>query len=275
MFQEFIDHLASHNNSAPDDYIDEQGFRCCAKCSTRKEMDVDLKSLGGIRRVPVMCKCRSEEVERTRRKDEIRQMKQKLSEEGMTDPAYLQNTFAADDRHDAQTSDLCRKYVDGWDNAKRSNLGILFYGDRGTGKSFMACCIANALLDKGVPVCVTNIGRMLNQLSGFDGDKQRILDRLQQYSLLVIDDLGTERDTSYSWEQVFGIFDARSRCKKPLIVTTNLTMQELEHPSSVTAGRVYDRVMGMCPIRIKMQGKSRRQISAAQRQADALKILGV
>lgn len=275
MFQEFIDHLAAHENSAPDDYIDEQGFRCCANCRTRKEMDVDMLSLGGLMRVPVLCKCRAEEVGRIRREDEIRQMKLKLSQEGMTDPAYLQNTFSADDRHDPKVSDLCQKYVEGWEKAKQSNLGILFYGDRGTGKSFMACCIANALLDQGILVCVTNIGRLLNQLSGFDGDKQRILDRLQQFSLLVIDDLGTERDTSFSWEQVFGIFDARSRCKKPLIVTTNLTMQELEHPASVTAGRVYDRVLGMCPIRVKMQGQSRRQISAAQRQEEALKILGV
>ena len=87
------------------------------------------------------------------------------------------------------------------------------------GKSFLACCIANALIDKQVRASVTNFPRILNKLQGFGEDKQEFLDKLSRYDLLVIDDLGVERDTSYSVEQVFNVIDARSRTGK---LTTSL-----------------------------------------------------
>lgn len=49
---------------------------------------------------------------------------------------------------------------------------------------------------------------------------------LDDYALLILDDLGVERNTEFVLEQMFQIIDGRYRCCKPLIVTTNLRLEE-------------------------------------------------
>lgn len=268
-------------NPAPGDYRDDEGFLVCGKCHTRRQMDVEVPTdfrPTGLWRVPTNCKCRQAEADEERRLFEAERFRQRMDElrrDGITDPAYLAYTFDQDDRRNPKLTDVCRKYVDNWEEMRADNIGILFYGDVGTGKSFLACCVANALLDELVAVCVTNFPRLMNSLQGFDADRQKVLDRLQRHSLLVIDDLGVERDTSYSLEQVYSVVDARSRAGKPLIVTTNLSLKDMENPPNLAYKRIYDRILEMCPIRLKLTGESRRVGNAAHRTERARKILGL
>ena len=155
---------------------------------------------------------------------------------------------------------------------RANNIGVLFYGSVGTGKSFLASCIGNGLLDRQVPVAATNFPRLLNLLQG-TYEKQDLLDRLSIYKLLIVDDLGVERDSAYAEEQIFNIIDARSNSELPVIVTTNLTLEEMEHPTTMQYARIYDRVLAMCPIRLKLAGESRRKANASEREQLARKIL--
>ena len=59
---------------------------------------------------------------------------------------------------------MAKRYVEQWKKVKAENLGLLLWGDVGTGKSFVAACIANALLDQGIPVLMTNFSKILNQM---------------------------------------------------------------------------------------------------------------
>lgn len=275
----------SLQNREPEDYVDEDGFLCCGKCHDRKQMDVTLPAGlspgedGKTIRVGRLCKCGQEKAERERQERERQEFEtrmERLRRDGITDPAYLKHTFAQDDRRNPKISDVCQKYVANWEEMKAQNIGILFYGDVGTGKSFLACAIANALLERLVSVSVTNFPRILNSLQGsFDDERQKRIDRLQHYSLLVIDDLGVERDTSYSVEQVYNVVDTRARSGKPVIITTNLSMKDLENPPSLSYKRIYDRVLEMCPIRLKMVGESRRASNASDRRDAARRILGL
>ena len=113
-------------------------------------------------------------------------------------------------------------------------MGLLLWGDVGTGKSFFAGCVANALLDKGVPVLMTNFAKILNSLTGiYPQDRNEFINSLNQYSLLIIDDLGVERNSEFALEQVFHVIDSRYRSMKPMIITTNLTLEELKHPEDL------------------------------------------
>lgn len=274
----------SLQNREQGDYIDDDGFLCCGKCHERKQMDVDLpaalSAAGAAKtiRVGCMCQCEREKREREKQEQERRDFEsrmERLRRDGITDPAYLQYTFAQDDNRNPKVSDVCRRYVENWAEMKARNIGILFYGDVGTGKSFLACAIANALLERLVSVSVTNFPRILNSLQGsFDDERQKRIDRLQHYSLLVIDDLGVERDTSYSVEQVYNVVDTRARSGKPVIITTNLSLKDLENPPSLAYKRIYDRVLEMCPIRLKLVGASRRTSNASERRDAARRILG-
>lgn len=271
----------SRNNYEEGDYTDSEGFLCCGKCHTRKEFEITLPEGFGqerVKRVGVACQCKKEEMEKekaARDREEFNRRMIMLQKDGITDPAYLRYTFDNDDMRNPEVSQVCRKYVENWDDMMKDNIGILFYGGVGTGKSFLACCIANALLEKLVTVSVTNFPRILNRLQGFDEERQAFIDKLQRYKLLVIDDLGVERDTSYSVEQVFNVVDTRSRSGMPLIVTTNLSMEDLKNPPSLAHSRIYDRVLEMCPIRLKLVGESRRTGNAIDRRDKARKLLGL
>lgn len=268
----------SIDNKAPGDYVDGGGFLCCGKCHTRKQTDITFTEGAPPVRVGVLCECEKERIakedaEARRQAFEIRL--NALRRDGITDPAYLKNTFAQDDRRNPKVSDVCLKYVHNWDQMKADNIGILFFGDVGTGKSFLACAIANALLGQLVSVSVTNFPRILNAIQGgFDAERQKRIDRLQRYDLLVIDDLGAERDTAYSVEQVYNVIDTRARAGKPLIVTTNLSLADLQNPPSLAYKRIYDRVLEMCPIQLKLTGESRRKENAADRRDKARQIMG-
>ena len=59
-----------------------------------------------------------------------------------------------------------------------------------------------------------------------------------------------ERGTEYGLEQVFNVIDSRYRSGRPLIVTTNLTLDDLHNPEDTAHSRIYDRLLSMCvPVR--------------------------
>lgn len=273
MFTEII----NRSNWEDGDYTDENGYLRCGKCHTEKQYEITLPAAyGGIKKkVSIMCKCKEEQFLRERTDEEKREAVRRveaLRRAGITDAAYFRNTFANDDMRNPKISEMCKEYAENWHEMKRDNTGILFYGDVGTGKSFFACCIANALIDKGIAAKVTNFPQILSEMQG-SGGRQKTIDDLKRYPLLVIDDLGAERDTSFSVEQIYSVVDARWRAGKPLIVTTNLSIEELENPKAEGYKRIYDRVLGMCPVCVPMAGKSRRAAEAERKMDNAKQLL--
>ena len=262
----------------PSDYVGEDGLLYCGKCHTPKQTRLPFNPLTGDKVetvVRAVCQCQreaDEEAERRAVRERFQMDMARRREDGLSCPDGLRYTFAQDDRQQPKVSDACQRYVECWEEMKANNIGVLFYGSVGTGKSFLASCIGNGLLDRQVPVAATNFPRLLNLLQG-TYEKQTLLDRLSIYKLLIVDDLGVERDSAYAEEQIFNIIDARSNSELPVIVTTNLTLEEMEHPTTMQYARIYDRVLAMCPIRLKLAGESRRKANASEREQLARKIL--
>ena len=172
-------------------------------------------------------------------------------------------------RKRAQETDTIRwakKYVAEWRKVKAENLGLLLWGDVGTGKSFAAACIANALLEQMVPVLMTNFSKILNQMGAmYTEERYQYIASLNHYSLLIIDDLGIERSTEYAKEQVYAVIDERYKANLPLIITTNLTINEIRNPENVADARIYSRVLEMCtPVHVG--GADRRQAVSRDKQ---------
>lgn len=115
----------------------------------------------------------------------------------------------------------------------------------GTGKTYLAGCIANALMEREVPVRMTNFAAILNDLTGTLNGRNAYIERLCSFPLLILDDFGMERGTEYGLEQVYNVIDSRYRSHRPLIVTTNLTLSELQNPADRAHQRIYDRVLAM------------------------------
>lgn len=276
--QDVIEKLAGRDNSAEGDYT-ENGIMMCGKCRTPKQALKELSTAGGGTRsilVPVVCRCDAEDLaaqkETAKRLEFSRWVSEQQAMYGISEGLCRGQSFAQDDRRTPAISDICHRYVERWEEMRADNMGVLFYGSVGTGKSFYACAIVNALLEKCVPATATNFPRLLNLLQGA-GNRQTYIDHLKRWQLLVIDDLGVERDSSYAAEQVFNVIDARARSGLPLIVTTNLTLDEMKNPISMQYARIYDRVLEMCPITIMMNGESRRKGNAEARRAKARELL--
>lgn len=181
---------------------------------------------------------------------------------------YLYDYTFSNDNGQNPLMDKAHAYVENWKEAYKSNIGLLLFGDVGTGKSFFAGCIANALLDRDVPVLMTNFPTILNRLTGmFSEDRSEFIASFDEYDLLIIDDLGVERSTEYAMEQMFFVIDSRYRSRRPMIITTNLKLSELKNPPDLAHARIYDRILERCAP-ILFDGKNFREENAgATRQA--------
>jgi DNA replication protein DnaC len=108
----------------------------------------------------------------------------------------------------------------------------------------------------------------------FGAERGNIVYMVANAPLLVLDDVGTERNTEYSNEQVYEIINTRYKSKKPLIVTTNLTMSAMKNAEDVTHRRIYDRIVEMCtPCRVTSTG--RRQQAARNKMEQMMAQFGL
>ena len=259
----------------PQDYTGEDGLLYCGSCRTPKEayFPADKAALFGRDRHPAECDCqRAKRLEREaaeqRRKhlDTVEDLKRR----GFSDTAMRDWTFENDNGRNPQTA-VARFYAEHWDTMQAENIGYLFWGGVGTGKSYLAGCIANALMEQKIPVRMTNFAAILNDLAASFEGRNEYISRLCRYPLLILDDFGMERGTEYGLEQVFNVIDSRYRSGKPLIVTTNLTLDDLHNPEDTAHSRIYDRLLSMC-VPVRFTGDNFRQ-ETAKRKMESMKKL--
>ena len=148
-----------------EDYTGEDGLLYCGKCHTPKEAYFSKETAQwlGHDRHPAECDCQRA----AREKREAAESRQKhlekvedLKRRGFTDPAMRNWTFEHDNGRNPQT-ETARFYVESWETMQAENIGYLFWGGVGTGKSYLAACIANALMEKEVAVRMTNFATIV------------------------------------------------------------------------------------------------------------------
>ena len=251
----------------PGDYTGEDGLLYCGKCRTPKQFRMEAPPLEG-RLLPHPCRCEQERLDREAAEQEARRHHQAVADlkrRGFTDPAMRGWTFANDNGKCPQMKHA-HFYVDNWPTIRAENIGYLLWGGVGTGKSYFAGCIANALMEQEVAVRMTNFALILNDLTASFEGRNEYIARLCRAPLLILDDFGMERGTEYGLEQVYNVIDSRYRNRRPLIVTTNLSLQDLQHPQDTAHARIYDRLLEMCaPIRFS--GENFRKATAQDKLA--------
>ncbi len=253
---------AANATAAPGDYM-KNGLLHCGKCHTPKQHRGEF--LGIVKIVPCICQCRAAELAAEERQREAEKLQERIKRQrraGFPKSDMQHWTFAADDGADSRIMRAAKRYVDNFAQFKEQGKGLLLYGGVGTGKTFAAACIVNALIDTGKPCLMTNFARVLNTLWSIE-EKQAYIDSFNKFDLLVLDDLGTERRSEYAQEQVFNVIDSRYRAKLPLIITTNLSIEEIKKPDSVGNSRIYDRVLEMChPVEVNGHSRRRKKVAA-------------
>ena len=257
------------------DYVGSDGLLYCVKCNTRKQKRLDF--LGQEKIIMVPCQCKAEELDKqeAEEKEKYRQADvDRMKDEGFQDSAMKNWTFENDDGKNPYVISIAKKFVENFEEMKVKRKGLLLFGGVGVGKTYASACIANALIEKGYPCMVTNFPRLIRTMEDLRQGRQDFLDNLNDYQLLVIDDLATERNTEYMQEFVFQIIDARQQSGLPLIVTTNLTSEELKNPQNIDKKRIYSRLMQMC-VPIEIQGVDRRKTSLINEFGEFAELLGL
>ena len=259
----------------PEDYTGEDGLLYCGKCRKPKEayFAPDKAAIFGRDRHPAECDCQRtarEEREAAEKRRRHLDTVEELKRRGFTDPAMREWTFANDNGKCPQMKNAAG-YVERWEEVQTGNYGLILWGKVGTGKSYFAGCIANALMEKEIPVCMTNFALILNDLAASFTGRNEYIARLCSFPLLILDDFGMERGTEYGLEQVYNVIDSRYRSNKPLIVTTNLTLEELQNPEDTAHARIYDRLLSMC-VPVRFTGDNFRQ-ETAKRKMESMKKL--
>ena len=217
----------------PEDYTGEDGLLYCGKCRTPKQFRMKAPPLEG-RLLPHPCRCEQERIDREAAEQEAHRHRQTVADlkrRGFTDPTMQEWTLANDNGKCPQMKHA-HFYVEHWEIMQAENIGYLLWGGVGTGKSYFAGCIANALMEQEVAVRMTNFALILNDLTASFEGRNEYIARLCRAPLLILDDFGMERGTEYGLEQVYNVIDSRYRSRRPLIVTTNIPLQDLQHPQT-------------------------------------------
>ena len=144
-------------------------------------------------------------------------------------------------RHMEKVFKYCRAYAQ---NFTPDSESILMRGKTGLGKTHLSLAIAKEVIGRGYGVIYVSAPALALKLEKerFSRDEQtETLDALSSCDLLIVDDLGTEFRNNFTVSQIYNLFNARLLRRKPFIISTNLTIAELEREYS---DRFVSRING-------------------------------
>lgn len=269
-FMAMVAAKAEQGAERENEYLGEDGLLHCCVCHGPRQTVVTLPFEGALpRTVRCRCKCPTEaelreralaqEIEADRRERRRRFCFARLDGDGkILDVSRAVGwTFANDKGLQPDLIRSARIYAEQFREHLRTGDGLLYYGDVGTGKSFTAACIANAVIDQGYTARMTDFPTVRNELFAARDKQKYINDLCQLPDLLVLDDLGVESQSDFMRETVFNVINTRLQSGKPMIITTNLTKAELARPAEIGYKRIYDRIPERC-LAIHVAGESLR-----------------
>lgn len=271
-FEKMFDDINANMQKPEKEYTGEDGLLHCAVCHRNTQTVVEF--LGITKTVRCICDCKVKELEAEKELQRRIENHKRRQACFAGKPDMMEWTFANDDRKNAKLSDAMRNYAEKFTEFRRNGKGLLLFGTVSTGKSFFAACIANSLIDKGYSVTMRNFVQITNKLQGMFEGKQEYIDSLNDFDLVIFDDLGAERQTDFVQETVFNIIDTRLGAGLPCIITTNLTADEIKNPPDITHQRIYERILKMCHP-IEVAGASRRRAELKETHADVKAMLGL
>lgn len=136
----------------------------------------------------------------------------------------------------------CMQFVEEFGHTYRN---LYLYGTVGTGKTMLSVCAARALIDRGYSVLYFSAASLFDRLadctfsSGSRDDLREFTRDLYGCDLLIIDDLGTEFTNAFVASQLFSCISERELNRRPTVISTNLSLRELQARYS---DRVFSRI---------------------------------
>lgn len=220
----------------------------CLKCDTQAQCKV--KNVNGeLETVNCLCKCEAERIEKE--KKEFQTATRERYRKKVFSKSECEKTF---ENSKYEISKVAIKYAKSFisylnGNNQSSFNGLLFYGRTGGGKTYTACAIGNEIITQGFSCRNTSFSDLQDLKIN---DTRTYYDTIENPSLLILDDLGVERKSEYMQEIVYQVINTRYKDNLPMIITTNLTLEEMKNATDLTQRRIYDRILEKCyPVEFK------------------------
>jgi DNA replication protein DnaC len=251
-------------------------FEKCPKCGG----DIQCLSVFGEKVISCMCPCRREAWEKEKAEHEEYARQQRIRDFQKRVPEQFRGmTFEADDGCDKKTTDTLKKYVANFTEMRKTGQGLLFCGNVGTGKTFGAMCIANALAAQCIRVGCTTLTEVISNAQNWK-HADDLFDDLLSNTLIVIDDLGTQRATDFANEKIYEFINECNTRNKCMIITTNLgarmfqeAVDRAETDEDLVYARIYSRILEKC-FPIEVNTAKRRDKNRQARRAEMGKLFG-
>lgn len=234
----------------PDDFIGEDGLIHCHICGTRKQYVLDFAGQKTV--VPVMCACRKAEVQKEEKQralaaaESSRTRREELFKLTFPTEELRRFTFSSDPSSDSKQIAAMRRYVQNFPRYSETGQGILMWGDTGSGKTYAATCIVNALTEQNIPCRLLSLrDAEACARSAFDG-QEKLLKDLSLRRLVVLDEYETDIKSEYLNKLVYSIINTCYNAAVPMIITTNNALEEIKKPRNQNDRRVCERILEKC-----------------------------
>lgn len=258
-----------------DTHYEKDGHIYCKACNERIDGKA-IPMLDKLMIIRISCKCVRDRQEQEKQREKL--LKQdRLRQNCFISKNQIAYTFEnADEYTDKEIIKKAKNYVKHFEEMRKDNVGLLLYGNVGSGKTYIACSIANAIITEySYMVKMRNFAQILNDLQkgGFNLDRNEYIEQITSPTLLILDDFGIERNTEYALEQIYNVINARYLKARPTIITTNLNFKDIEkEQEDIMLGRIYSRIIEMC-LPLRVTGLDRRKIQSKEKLKKAQNLI--
>ena len=162
---------------------------------------------------------------------------------------YRNATFESfNPKDNPRALEIAKKFIMNFPEDK----GLLLTGPVGTGKTHLACAIANALLNKLYSVYFGNVVDIMSFIRGtYNRDsslteEEAVNIMTKEVDLFIIDDLGKENNSEYTLSMLYQLINRVYENEKPIIITTNFNSIELARKLGERGQAIVSRITEMC-----------------------------
>lgn len=144
---------------------------------------------------------------------------------------YNFNNFKVTDVNKKEVA-IAKDYANKCINNEQEN-GLIITGSSGVGKTHLVAAISNELIEKDKLVLIGRLTSLLDMIKETFKDSSKseneLIELFSNADMVVIDDLGTEKISSWALDKLYTIIENRNENKLPIIITTKLDKEGLLH----------------------------------------------
>lgn len=168
------------------------------------------------------------------------------------------------DKVSKEKYNIFHSYAKNFKENLKNNVGILAGGPAGNGKTYAAACVVNEIEKMGYIGLIVQLPKLIEKADTYKNEgltSFRVYKKLRYADLIILDDFGIERN--FDKEKIYGIVNELYTANKNVIITTNLTVEEINKYHS----RIRSRLNSMVPIMATFEENNLRMVEGKAKRS--------